>query len=57
MNTNIKDAIIADLEDGLKADIWYDASDYNDKEAAETIEKTQLAMKAAIKILTDKPGG
>jgi hypothetical protein len=44
-------ALAQDLEAGVKADIWYDASEHGDEEAGEIIERTQTAMERAARLL------
>lgn len=48
--------VIADaLREGVAADIWYDASDYDDKEKAHQIDDIQTAMEIAAELLSPTP--
>lgn len=49
-------AIADALEHGTKADIWYDAADHDDTEAAALIDATQEAMLIAAKVLRTMAG-
>lgn len=46
--------IVENLTTGVKADIYYDAKDFDDLDALATINATQCAMKSVISILSDE---
>ncbi|MCG7492432.1 hypothetical protein [Thalassobius sp. Cn5-15] len=53
---NSMEALASALKDGIGSDIWYDADDYKDFNAAAQITKTQNAMAAAANLVSEMFG-
>jgi hypothetical protein len=51
MDEEVCKAIAKALRTGVRGDVWYDADEHNDTEAAVLIAATQAAMEAAADIL------